>query len=369
VIEYLGAISSTCSVWRDTAPGIPLLWQRIIYKDHSNYPLPKPNGPVIPRHTKDRLLAYLSRSKSCGILLHLTFGASSFRTEAMKKIIYPHLPRCLSISLSFKLQRNKLDFLPLPGNLCRLTEFTCVIHQNLWDLEGCSPLPIFSEPEKVSLRKLILNQSCFSLDGIDLEDVRLTQRYNSWRGSADFISRCHSLATLTTLIIPYSPEHFAPFTLPNLIYLDTAGLALLTAAHTPNLQTLVLTGVYGKGFDGTVVRLPSWPSSRDVLCYARAREFRENHKPLGIDPSIKRLLLSECGGIRDLFRLLKGDNLGGGDPRHDLVTSHESATSVRLVRSGYGWNPLVVNTLISLRYALNTVQEMDMDHATSMPMN
>ena len=173
-IKYLSTISSICSTWRGIALGTPSLWRRIIYMDHGRCLRPKTENPTIPQHTQDRLFAYLSRSKSCSILLHLHFGASSLRIQAIKRILYPHLSRCLSIWLSFVSQRNVGDFLPLPGNLCRLTEFACA--SMYFDVDACPPPPIFAEPGTASLRKLVLDRSRPFLDSInvqDLEDVRL----------------------------------------------------------------------------------------------------------------------------------------------------------------------------------------------------
>ena len=132
-IKYLSTISSICSTWRDTALGTPSLWRRIIYTDPDYYyghnvhnPHLKTESPPIPQHTTDHLIAYLSRSKSCSIHLRLCFGLSPLKIQAMKRILHPHFSRCLSIRLNFMLESDMGDFLPLPGNLCRLTEFTCV---------------------------------------------------------------------------------------------------------------------------------------------------------------------------------------------------------------------------------------------------
>jgi len=176
-IKYLSTISSICSTWRGAALGTPSLWQRIIYmdRDRNSHPTAK-SLTTIPRHTTDRLFAYLSRSKSCGILLHLRFGASSLRIQAIKRILDLHLSRCLSISLRFVSESNMGDFLPLPGNLSRLTEFTCVaLNPPYFGSSGCAAPPIFAEPERVSLRKLIIERCCPSLDSINVQDLRLMQ--------------------------------------------------------------------------------------------------------------------------------------------------------------------------------------------------
>jgi len=117
-IKYLSTISSICSIWRDVALGTPSLWRRIIYTDPDHHH-PKTESPVIPQHTTDRLIAYLSRSKSCGIHLLLRFGVRHLKIQAMKRILHPHLSRCLFIRLYFMLESDMGEFLPLPGNLCR----------------------------------------------------------------------------------------------------------------------------------------------------------------------------------------------------------------------------------------------------------
>ena len=198
-VKYLSTISSICSTWRGAALGTPSLWRCIIYMDpdYNRNLYPKTKSPTIPRHTKDRLFAYLSRSKSCGILLHLCFGASPLRIQAIKRILCPHLSRCLSIWIKFGLESNMGDFLPLPGNLCRLTEFNCFSGELDWSYFGSggrAPPPIFAEPERVSLRRLIIGRcrpSSNSINVQDLEDVRLTEFYNSWPEGVTFVSRCH----------------------------------------------------------------------------------------------------------------------------------------------------------------------------------
>jgi len=314
VIKYLGAISSTYSAWRDAALGTPSLWRRIVYEDRSDNLLLKTEDPTMFRHTKDRLLAYLSRSKSCSLLLHLNFGTNSLRTQDIKRIVCSHLPRCLSISLGFKSTHSISDFLPLPGNLCRLTEFTCVTYTT--NLRSDAPFPIFAEPERVSLRKLTLHHARASLEGIgvqDLEYVRLTQQYDIWPGGATFVSRCHSLTTLIiTDRIPFGTHQpFTPFTLPNLIYLDTFGLTMLKAARTPNLQTLILSFVYDSELGGTVIQPHSWPALTTLCVINADANSAEIISLLVSNPGIKRLILSECDGDHDVVQLLKGDDTGG----------------------------------------------------------
>jgi len=315
-IEYLSTISSICSTWRGAALGTPSLWRRIFYMDHDRDPRPKTKTkkPAIPRHTKDRLIAYLSRSKSCGILLRLHFGARSLKIQAVKRILHPHLSRCLSIWLSFMLESNMGDFLPLPGDLCQLTEFTCVsnkLDQSHLGSSGRARPPIFAEPGTLSLRKLILEHCRPSIDSInaqDLEDVRLRRIYNSGSKGATFISQCHSLTTLIiTDFIPFDPEQ-PPFTLPNLMYLDTVGFGLLGVAHTPKLQTLIL-GVDHDIAADTVVRLPSLPALT-TLCVLGDAISEEITGLMALNTGIRRLMLLECVGISDLVRLLKAEDMG-----------------------------------------------------------
>ena len=280
-IKYPSAISSICSNWRDTALGTPSLWRCIIYRDDEHYhdqnPHLKTESPTIPRHTIDHLIAYLSRSKSRSIHLHLRFGASPLRIQAMKSILYPPLSRCLSIWLRFASKSNMGDFFPLPGNLCLLTEFNCSGERD-WSYFGrsrCAPLPIFAEPESVSLQKLILDCCRNPPDNInvqDIEDVRLGWICNSWCEGVTFLSRCHSLTTLIiTELISFGPEQ-PPFTLPHLTYLHTVGFAMLKVACTPNLRMLVHTDIYGDEPAGDVVRLPSLPALT-TLCYMRKHDL------------------------------------------------------------------------------------------------
>jgi len=340
-IKYLSTISSICSNWRGTALGTPSLWRCIIYMDydHDHDPHPNTKNPAIPRHTQDRLFAYLSRSKNCGILLHLRFGANPLRIQAIKRILSPHLPRCLSISLGFKFEPNMKDFLPLQGNLCRLTEFTCM--SIYFGVDARPPPPVFAEPGTASLRKLILDYSRPSLDRInvqDLRDVRLMQVCNSWPEGATFISRCHSLTTLViTDNIPFSTDQpFTPFVLPNLIYLDTMGFALLRVAHTPNLQTLVLTDINGDDFRDAFIPLSSWPALT-ALCVIGGNLISEGFiSLLGQNPGIRRLILSACVDIYGIVELLmKDDDKGGAANNHGATL----LPALRLLRLCHSWTP------------------------------
>ena len=309
-IKYLSTISSICATWRGAALGASSLWRRIVYTDHGDDPH---KIHAISRHTKDRLIAYLSRSKSCGFFLHLRFGASSLKIQAIKRILQPHLSRCHSIWLSFMLETDMEDLFPLPGNLCRLTEFTCVSctlnRSNFGSIER-APLPIFAEPERVSLRKLILKHCRLSLDGINVQDLRLTHIYPPWPKRLTFIPQCHSL---TTLITPdfnlFDPEQ-PPFTLPNLTYLDTVGFTMLKVAHTPNLQTLALTDVDGDKFANTVVRLPSLPALTTLCVIFGDLSSEKIKRFLALNTGIMRIMLSDCDGTSDLVRLLKTDDAG-----------------------------------------------------------
>jgi len=316
-IKYLSTISSICSIWRGAALGTPSLWRRIIYIDYDHRPETK--SSTILQHTTDHLFAYLSRSKSCGIHLHLRFGASPLRIQAMKSILYPHLSRCLSIRLSFVLESDMGDFLPLPGNLCLLTEFNCCsgeLDWSIFDGGGRAPPPIFAEPESVSLRKLILDH-CHPPDSInvqDLEDVRLTR---TWPKGATLISQCHSLTTLITTDFDFFGPDQPPFTLPNLIYLHTVGFTLLKIARTPNLQTLVLTG--GDESADHVVRLPSLPALTTLCLIFGDMISEEITSLLALNTGIRRLMLSECIGISDLVRLLKADDTGSAANTLDMM--------------------------------------------------
>ena len=329
-IKYLCAITSTCSAWRDTALGTPLLWQRIIYKEPA---IPKPNGRTIPRHTKDRLQAFLSRSKDCNLLLHLDLCASTLRAPAIKKIVYPHLARCLAISLSFNAESDIKGFLPLPGDLCRLTEFTCISHS----ADLYSQPRIFVEPQRVTLRKLTLDNACAPLSSIGtqgLQYVRLKRHYGAWPECRTFISRCHSL---TTLIISYylpldTDRPFAPFTLPNLIHLDILGFEMLRASHTPNLQTLIIRE--GDNFDDTVIPIPSWTALTTLIIMDTDMKTVEIISLLVLNPGIKRLILSDCVGIHYMVQLLKGNDMGGAANIHG-TTLLPSLSLLRVWQSTY----------------------------------
>ena len=316
-VRYLGAITSTCSAWRDAALGTPLLWQRIIYKEPA---IPKPKGRAIPQHTKDRLLAYLSRSKGCNILLHLDFWASTRRTQAIKKVVYPHLPRCLEISLSFTAERDMKYLLPLPGNLCRLTKFTCVVHSRDLDLRLKHP-PIFVEPETITLRKLTLDgarPSLLSVGTQGIEYVRFTQHRNKWLEGATFVSRCHSLTTLVISDdIPFGTDRpSTPFTLPSLIHLDIVGFEMLRASHTPNLQTLIIREGFRDNFGGIVIPMPPRSALTALIITYTNMDTVEIISLLVLNPGINRLILLDCVGIDYIVQLLKGNDAGGAANTH-----------------------------------------------------
>jgi len=217
------------------------------------------------------------------------------------------------------------DFLPLPGNLCRLTEFTCVSGQldhSYFRSSGRAPPPIFAEPERVSLRKLILERCRPSPDSInvqDLEDVRMTRIYDSWPKGLTFISQSHSLATLITTAFNFFGQEQPPFTLPNLMYLDTVGFTMLKVAHTPNLQTLVLTDIGGDEFADTVVRLPSLPALTTLCVIFGDLTSERITGLLALNNGIRRLMLSHCAGISDLVWSLQADDTGSPANTRDTM--------------------------------------------------
>jgi len=119
---------------------------------------------------------FLSRSKSCNILLHLHFGASSQNT--IKRILYPHFSHCLSIWLGFMLESN--------------------IPTLAWTRSA-----LYICGEGVYLRNLFLERCHSSLNSINvrhLEDARLT-----WMCDP----RCHSSPSLLR-----SLSHLAQINLP-----------------------------------------------------------------------------------------------------------------------------------------------------------
>jgi len=131
------------------------------------------------------------------------------------------------------------------------------------------------------------------------------QVWDEWPEGVTFISQCHSLTTLI-MADDITEQSFPSFTLPNLVYLDTIGFKMLTAAHTPNLQTLILREVDDDEFAGTDIRLPSWPALTTLCCtYADSEEIRSL---LGLNPRIKRLILSKCFGIQDIIQSLEADD-------------------------------------------------------------
>ena len=134
----------------------------------------------------------------------------------------------------------------------------------------------------------------------DSHDVYI---YHPWPKGATFIPQCHSLTTFITTDFDYiGPDH-PPFTLPNLVYLDTVGFTMLQVAHTPNLRTLVLTDVGGDG-DNIVQLLPALTT----LCVTFGDVISEEVTSLlALNTGIRRLMLSECDGVSDLVQLLKGD--------------------------------------------------------------
>ena len=210
------------------------------------------------------------------------------------------------------------DFLPLPGNLCRLTEITCVsarLDPSYFGSSGRAPPPIFAEPKRVSLRKLFAEGCRPSLDNIDIQDLQLTYIYLPWPKGATFVSQCHSLTTLITTDFNFFGPEKPPFTLPNLLYLHTVGFTILEVARTPNLQMLVLTSITAEH----VVRLPSLPALT-MLCVICGDVISEAITSLlALNTGIRRLILSDCHGISDLVRLLKADGTGSATNTLDTM--------------------------------------------------
>jgi len=206
------------------------------------------------------------------------------------------------------LESSMEDFFPIPGNLCRLTEFTCVSDRldRFYISDGRAPPRILAEPERVSLRKLIVDRFYPSLANVnvqDLEHIRLTMVYHPWPEAITFISQCHSLTTLITTDLNFPGPAQPHFTLPNLMYLHTVGFAMLEIAHTPNLRTLVIDKSASYP-----VRPPSLPALT-TLCVINVSSEGITSL-LALNTSIRRLILSDCYGVSDLVRLLRADDTG-----------------------------------------------------------
>jgi hypothetical protein len=314
--KYLSAICSICSVWRDVALSTPSLWRNVIYDDDYDVECHR-----VHRYTKERLSAYLSRSKSCSIRLHLGFGVSSSKLQSIKSIVYPHLPRCHTIRLTVQLARQMNELLPLPGDLCRLATFTCQSLRYEVDKPGGLPLSLFAKPERVSLRKLILRNSPLPLDNINtqnLHEVQLTHLYGLWLDGVTFTRRCHSISTLICDIIFDTDQPFAPFALPSLTYCDVVESILLTAIRMPDLQTLVLR-LDAEIQDNAIFPLPSWPALA-TLCIVHADVHSHQITDFLLsNPNIKRLILVDCVGVDGVIRLL-----GDGDTGNAADTDRPS---------------------------------------------
>jgi len=94
------------------------------------------------------------------------------------------------------------------------------------------------------------------------------------------------------------------------VYLDAVGFTILGVAHTPNLQTLILSFDRDKA-DNTV--LPSLPALT-TLCVLCGDAISEKITGLlALNTGIRRLVLLQCVGISDLVRLLKAENMGSAE--------------------------------------------------------
>jgi hypothetical protein len=250
------------------------------------------------------------------------------------------------------------DFLPLPGNLSRLTEFTCAsggLDLSYYPSSGCAPPPIFAEPERVSLRKLTAECCRPTLDGITVQDLRLTRIRLPWPKGPTFIPQGHSLTTLINCTY-FGPEQ-PPFTLPNLMYLDTVGFAILGVARTPNLQTLVVTDIYEDESANIIVWPPCLPALTTLCVRYGDLTSEEITGLLALNTGIRRLMLSGCIGISDLVRLLKADDTGSAANTLDIMLL-PSLSLLHVCDSPasdvYGFHPL----LVAPRYASNTVKRV-----------
>ena len=297
-IKYLNVVSSTCRAWRYAALGTSSLWRCITYEDKDSDPNPK--RQTISHRTKERLSAYLSRSKGCSITLCLTFGKSSARIQRIKTIVYPHLTRCLSITLSFMWRGDIRNFFPLPGNLYQLTTFTCITRPVRCLMDGGIPPKIFTERGSVSLRKLIVG-TYFLLDTIntqDLEEVYLTGYYGVWPKTIAFISRCRSLSTLVCDIRLDMEQPFTPVTLPTLTYVDTFYPSTLLAVRAPSLRTLILRGADD---DDNLILLPSWPALTTFCLVDEDADSDTVESLLFSNAGIQRLIFVGCDGTAQLL--------------------------------------------------------------------
>ena len=318
-IKYLNVISSTCRAWRYAALGTSSLWRCITYEEKDSNCDPNLKRQTISHRTKERLSAYLSRSKGCSIILCLTFRKSSVRLQRIKKIVYPHLTRCLSITLSLLSKSDVRNFFPLPGNLYQLTTLTCITRSEYYGWYGGT---IFTERGSVSLWKLILDNTCLLLDTMnaqDLEEVYLTRDYGVWPESMAFISRCRSLSTLVCHIRLDVEQPFTPVTLPTLTHIDAVYPSTLLAVRAPNLRTLILRvgmGAHDDDDDDNLILLPSWPSLTTFGVVGRYTYSDAVKSLLFSNAGIRRFILVGCGGIA---RLLGGDNPEGVVDTHGAM--------------------------------------------------
>ena len=236
-MEYLWAIGATCLFWREVALSTPRLWTSIIFTDHQ--------GAIIETipccHTHMRVC--LLRSKDASITVHLRFDWGSDSLKRVTDILIPHLPRCQSIHLHFANEYDAHKFLPLPGRLPSLTEFTCTIEDDYYFGDDTPlPLKLFSDPNNgARLQELRLDGELpVFFDEVDAEDllhIHSTDGPNhSWNNAMALISRAHSLRSLTFRIRgPRPGVPFPKFTLPHLTHLATKALDFLLTTRTPNL--------------------------------------------------------------------------------------------------------------------------------------
>lgn len=302
-IKLLGAIVSTCRTWRNTALGTSLLWTNIVYIDYAARA--RPFSPM-PQCIMDRLNAYLMRSKSRSILVHLLVGYCPAKLAYLRDIIHPHLSRCHTINLRFYSRDLASEFLPLPGSMSQMTAFGL----ELLDQGGAEQQPpIFAESDGgVHLRKLVLINARVSLEQINtnVTEIRLEDRGGgTWHAGIALIAQSHSLSGLT---LRGSAISLPSILHPELTYFDTSKSPLPPASLVPKLQSLVI-----RGWAVLTRPIPSWPLLRtlcvifvDVSTWGPLAVFRLN-------PTIQHLLVKDCRRVGELARLICGDEIDGAD--------------------------------------------------------